>query len=105
MAIDINQQRLDFVKANGFASQIYCLPVTKSKMPEEQLRTARENVAEALTAFQVPDGFDIVFECTGAESCIQMSIYVSTIDFDRCETERLFGMSNRLPLLVAKSCL
>lgn len=80
MAIDINQQRLDFAKANGFASQIHCLPVAqKPKTSEEQLRTARENVSKALATFQVPDGFDIVFECTGAEPCIQMSIHVSSM--------------------------
>lgn len=83
VAIDINQQRLDFAKSNGFASQIYCLsPTYQPKNPEEQLRIAKENVAAASAAFQVSDGFDIVFECTGAESCIQMSIYVSVIDFD-----------------------
>lgn len=79
MAIDINQQRLDFAKANGFASQIHCLSIAqKPTTPEEQLRTARENVSQALATFEVPDGFDIVFECTGAEQCIQMSIYVSS---------------------------
>lgn len=88
VAIDINQQRLDFAKANGFASQIHCLSITRQqKSSEEQLRTARENVAQALAAFQVPDGFDIVFECTGAESCIQMSIYVSSIGFDLIEID------------------
>jgi len=31
----------------------------------------------ALSAFGSPEGFDIVFECTGAESAIQMSVFVS----------------------------
>ncbi|KAF8842927.1 GroES-like protein [Paxillus ammoniavirescens] len=78
VAIDINQQRLDFAKANGFASQTFCLPmVDKTKTSEEQLRRARENVSRALIEFGTPDGFDIVFECTGAESCIQMSIHAA----------------------------
>ncbi|KAF9225880.1 GroES-like protein [Gyrodon lividus] len=78
VAIDINQQRLDFAKVNGFASQTYCLPmVDKAKTSEEQLRRARENVSIALTKFGTPDGFDIVFECTGAEPCIQMSIHAA----------------------------
>jgi len=78
MAIDINQQRLDFAKDNGFASQTHCLSIAhKAKTPEEQLRVAAENVSEALAAFQVPDGFDVVFECTGAEPCIQMSIHAA----------------------------
>ncbi|KAG9313461.1 chaperonin 10-like protein [Chiua virens] len=80
MAIDINQQRLDFAKANDFASQTYCLSVDKKqKTPEEQLCIARETAARVMTTFQVPDGFDVVFECTGAEPCIQMSIHVSMI--------------------------
>ena len=83
MAIDINQQRLDFAKTNGFASQTHCLSIAhKPKTYEEQLRIARENVSQVLATFQVSDGFDIVFECTGAEPCIQMSIYVSIIVFD-----------------------
>ncbi|KAG8216831.1 chaperonin 10-like protein [Butyriboletus roseoflavus] len=73
-----SRQRLDFAKANGFASQTHCLTIAhKPKTYEEQLRTARENVSQVLATFQVPDGFDIVFECTGAEPCIQMSIYAA----------------------------
>ncbi|OJA11373.1 hypothetical protein AZE42_05157 [Rhizopogon vesiculosus] len=78
VAIDINQARLDFVKSHGFASQTYCLPMTdKAKTTEEQLRRAKENVSVALHEFNEPEGFDIVFECTGAEPCIQMSIHAA----------------------------
>ena len=28
------------------------------------------------TTFDLPDGFDVVFECTGVETCIQMSVFV-----------------------------
>ncbi|OAX42320.1 GroES-like protein [Rhizopogon vinicolor AM-OR11-026] len=78
VAIDINQARLDFVKSHGFASQTYCLPmVDKAKTTEEQLRRAKENVSVALHEFNEPEGFDIVFECTGAEPCIQMSIHAA----------------------------
>jgi L-iditol 2-dehydrogenase len=80
VAIDINQTRLDFAKAYGFASQIHCLPATdKAKTTEEQLRRAKENIQIALTEFGKEDGFDVVFECTGAESCIQMAIHVSHV--------------------------
>ncbi|KIM86682.1 hypothetical protein PILCRDRAFT_815930 [Piloderma croceum F 1598] len=76
VAIDINQTRLDFAKAYGFASQIHCLPpADKAKTTEEQLRRAKENIQVALTEFGKEDGFDVVFECTGAESCIQMAIH------------------------------
>ena len=77
VAIDINQTRLDFAKANGFASQIHCLPTSdKAKTTDEQLRRAKENMQIALTKFGEEDGFDVVYECTGAESCIQMAIHV-----------------------------
>jgi L-iditol 2-dehydrogenase len=76
VAIDINQTRLDFAKANGFASQIHCLPVIdKAKTTEEQLRRSKENMLAALAKFGEADGFDVVYECTGAESCIQMAIH------------------------------
>ena len=77
VAIDINQARLDLARAQGFADEVYCLPAAdKAKTSEEQLRRAKENVAAALKQFEQQDGFDLVFECTGAEPCIQMSIHV-----------------------------
>jgi L-iditol 2-dehydrogenase len=88
VAIDINQDRLEFAKANGFATETYCPPnVDKAKTNEEQLRRAKINMDMALKHFAVPDGFDIVFECSGADSCIQMAIHVSSIlhsEFFRC---------------------
>jgi L-iditol 2-dehydrogenase len=78
VAIDINQARLNFAKSHDFASQTHCLPmVDKAKTTDEQLRRAKDNVSVALSKFNEPDGFDVVFECTGAEPCIQMSIHVS----------------------------
>ena len=79
VAIDINQARLNFAREQGFAEQVFCLPVAdRAKTTEEQLRRAKENISAALSAFNMPDGFDVIFECTGAEPCIQMSIHVST---------------------------
>ncbi|KAJ6459723.1 chaperonin 10-like protein [Mycena vitilis] len=78
VAIDINQARLDFAKANGFAAETFCLPMQdKAKTTEEQLRRAKESIQTALQKFDEPDGFDVVFECTGAEPCIQMSIHAA----------------------------
>ncbi|KAJ7691598.1 chaperonin 10-like protein [Mycena rosella] len=78
VAIDINQARLHFAKANGFAGETFCLPMTdKAKTSEEQLRRAKESIQAALQKFDEPDGFDVVFECTGAEPCIQMSIHAA----------------------------
>jgi L-iditol 2-dehydrogenase len=77
VAVDINQARLSFAKRHGFAEDVFCLPATpKAKSPEDQLRRARENADRILEAFGEDNGFDVVFECTGAESCIQMAIHV-----------------------------
>lgn len=77
MAIDINQTRLDFAKANGFAEDVHCMPVgERAKTAEEGLKRAKERITSALSQFGEEEGFDVIFECTGAEPCIQMSIHV-----------------------------
>ena len=78
VVVDINQARLSFAQDNGFAQQTYCLPAaTRPKTPEEQLLRAKESGERILEAFGEPAGFDCIFECTGAEPCIQMAIHVS----------------------------
>ncbi|KAK2461261.1 hypothetical protein APHAL10511_006788 [Amanita phalloides] len=78
VAIDINQARLEFATSNGFASQTYCLARTEpAKSPEEQLRQVKEQASQVLSHFGEPQGFDVVFECTGAETAIQMSIHAA----------------------------
>jgi L-iditol 2-dehydrogenase len=77
VAVDINQARLSFAKTHGFAEDVFCLSANpKAKSPEEQLRRARENADCLLEVFGEDNGFDVVFECTGAEPCIQMAIHV-----------------------------
>jgi len=78
VAVDINQARLSFAKTHGFAEDVFCLPASpKSKSPDEQLRRARENADCLLEVFGEDSGFDVVFECTGAEPCIQMAIHTA----------------------------
>jgi len=77
VAIDINQTRLDFAKSNGFAEDVHCLPVgERAKTAEEGLKQAKEKITAALSQFGEEEGFDLIFECTGAEPCIQMSVHV-----------------------------
>ncbi|KAF5371578.1 hypothetical protein D9758_003439 [Tetrapyrgos nigripes] len=79
-AIDINQDRLNFARREGFAESIYCLPLPpKSSAPskDDALKRAKDNANTALSAFEEPDGFDVVFECTGAEGCILMSVFTA----------------------------
>jgi L-iditol 2-dehydrogenase len=98
-AIDIDQKRLEFAQEGGWADHTYCLPprdpvvppaakangapVINGKVPpakavlDEAIQKAKNNVQAALKHFSEPDGFDVVFECTGAEPCIQMGVFVS----------------------------
>ena len=81
---------------------MHCLPVSgeKAKTTEDQLRRAKENITAALAQFEQPDGFDVVFECTGAEACIQMSIHAAVTGGN----VMLVGMGSRnvtLPLSAA----
>ena len=82
VAIDINQTRLDFAKSNGFAEDVHCLPVgERAKTTEEGLKQSKEKIASALSQFGEEEGFDVIFECTGAEPCIQMSVHVRLFVF------------------------
>ncbi|KAF9479786.1 GroES-like protein [Pholiota conissans] len=58
---------------------------------ETHLLKAQHSSQAMLQHFASPDGFDVVFECTGAESAIQMSIY-SAITGGRV---MLIGMGTR----------
>ncbi|KIP06816.1 hypothetical protein PHLGIDRAFT_30337 [Phlebiopsis gigantea 11061_1 CR5-6] len=83
-AIDINRARLDFALANGFADRVHCLPppsqTDKPKTVDEQLRRAKELADAALKDFGLLEdgGAEVVYECTGAEPCIQQSIFLAT---------------------------
>jgi len=52
-----------------------------AKTAEEGLKQAKEKIASALSQFGEEDGFDVIFECTGAEPCIQMSVHVRSFAF------------------------
>jgi L-iditol 2-dehydrogenase len=80
VAVDINDDRLNFALEQGFVDHIWCLPRgERSKTPEEALKKAKELMQTALSKFDEQDGFDVVFECTGVEPCIQMAVHVSPI--------------------------
>jgi len=48
--------------------------------PKTQIKNAKDAATVAVAAFDSRDGFDVVFECTGAESAIQMSVFVSNLN-------------------------
>ncbi|KAF8155722.1 chaperonin 10-like protein [Crassisporium funariophilum] len=137
VAADINPQRLEWAKKNGFADEVYCLPTpspahsshstspsaptapsipktngmangTTASKPaptpapsqptmhsEDSLRKAKEGAMTCLAAFDAKDGFDVVFECTGAETAIQMSVFVATTG----GRVMLIGMGTRSALM------
>lgn len=85
---DIVERRVDFAVANMFADRGVVLP-RKNAGPtvEERMADAREAAAllgkDTDTLVQNGDRhppakqFDVVFECTGVEPCLQTAIYVS----------------------------
>ncbi|KAJ2928527.1 hypothetical protein H1R20_g8539, partial [Candolleomyces eurysporus] len=104
VAVDINPSRLEFAKTHGFASQTFCLPSSSSspssshscshsqpqsrpqatpqqlsaekrKEIDDQMRRLKDNMSSILNEFGQKDGFDLVYECTGAEMAIQMSVF------------------------------
>lgn len=85
LLFDINPTRLAYASEHGFVEpqDTYLLPLPKRELvaswsTEQKLDNARENITSALRQFNLEDGVDCVYECTGAEPCIQMGIFVST---------------------------
>lgn len=85
IAVDIDQARLDFAKEQGWATGTFVLPRGPRVSGKEAMDAGKKNW-EALKEDEVikgvqelEEGFDVVFECTGVESCMQMAVYVSHI--------------------------
>jgi L-iditol 2-dehydrogenase len=92
VCVDVNQARLDFAKRHGFVDSVFnstpepaptapTTPTTPtSQLPfQDEMDRARATADRILAHAQLDelaDGFDIVFECTGAVPCIQAGIYV-----------------------------
>jgi L-iditol 2-dehydrogenase len=88
VAVDIDSSRLDFALSNGWATGIHTLPKGPRTSGTEAMATGKKaweglQSSEVISSVQdLADGFDIVFECTGVESCMQMAVYVSAA---RCQ--------------------
>lgn len=77
-----NEERVKFAVDEGFATAGYVLP--RAPRPESVaagLDAAKATAAEILKSYAAPDtdGFDIVMECTGVESCMQAAVHVSPV--------------------------
>lgn len=51
--------------------------MTPTMMSEEQIKKAQMTAQTVKDTFNDLDGYDVVFECTGVESVIQMGVFVS----------------------------
>lgn len=90
---DIDGGRLEFAKEHGFAQVIYQVEPKRGQTLVEKKDIARE-VAQKVGALQWEDGTGIgqvqrTFECTGVESCLQASIYVSIPTRTHFRTKKL----------------
>jgi L-iditol 2-dehydrogenase len=103
-AIDINQARLDFALQHGFADRVFCLPAPAPADKEkdrpkpgadEQMRRAREAADGALKHFALPEGAALVYECTGAEPCVQQAVFLAATG----AKVLLIGMGTRVAAL------
>lgn len=89
VAIDIDAGRLAFAKKNGWADEIYQIPLApksngvseapKSRAEEdiEMIAKAEKSAETFLQSLKDQREFDVVYECTGVMSCVQLSIFVS----------------------------
>lgn len=76
--VDINGDRVDFAVKEGFVNAGHTLPRgPRPETPEDGLAAAKKTADEVLaaTSKQNDDGFDVVLECTGVQTCMQASIH------------------------------
>lgn len=78
---DIAETRVDFAVENDFADAGFVVPLKRSDDPLQRLGFAKE-LATSIGNVEDSEGVrigraDYTFECTGVESCVQASIYVS----------------------------
>lgn len=77
---DINEDRVQFAVREGFVHKGHTLqPGSRPVDGAQALAQAKEKAAEIITlTAPSAEGFDIVLECTGVESCMQIAIHVSS---------------------------
>lgn len=97
---DIEEKRVSFATQHGFADHSVTVPRKRpaSDSAEDKLALAQET--SKLLIGDSGEQFDVVFECTGVEACVQASIY-STAPSGRL---MIIGMGNpvqTVPLLAA----
>lgn len=78
---DIQQERVRFATQYGFAHEGFTVPAKRGVDMKEKLQIAKDTAALATEKGssdpQLDGGFNVVFECTGAEACTQAAIYAT----------------------------
>ncbi|EOR00568.1 hypothetical protein E3P92_03187 [Wallemia ichthyophaga] len=75
--IDIDENRLKFALEKSFADNTVLLPLgPRPSSPAESLEISK-NTADSILGQSSSDGYDVVFECTGVETCMQAAIYAA----------------------------
>lgn len=95
--VDIDEGRLRFALENGFASVVYAVKPKRGETLEDKLGMARATATE-IGELKWPGGESMgkvqrTFECTGAESCLQSSIYVSSFKRHTCSHSLTIGFA------------
>ena len=78
---DINPARLEIAVQKGYADQAFLVSTQRGETIVEKLAIAK-NIARGIAQLpratdELTGEVDVVFECTGAESCTQASIYAT----------------------------
>ncbi|KAF8314963.1 GroES-like protein [Clavulina sp. PMI_390] len=77
-AMDIDATKLGALKNAGFADVTFTVPLgPRPQTKEEGLKNSHDLADLALEELAKAAGYDLVFECTGVESCIQTAIYMA----------------------------
>jgi L-iditol 2-dehydrogenase len=66
---DVILERVDFAIANGWATNGYVAPPS--------LTTGLEIATDLKAKLNIPNGYDVVYDCTGMEVCVQTGIYAA----------------------------
>ena len=77
--VDIDENRVNFALKEGFATAGHTLPRLPRPESMQAGIDASKDAAAKIVSTDLPgqDGYDLVYECTGVQSCIQMSAFVS----------------------------
>lgn len=75
--VDIDANRLNFALEKGFADNIVLLPLGPRPSSTAESLEASKKTADSILEQSNSKGYDVVFECTGVETCMQATIHTA----------------------------